>query len=129
MFDISDPGNVKEVHKLYLGENTDSEILYNYKAIMVNSDKNIIGFSYRVADSHLNPYYGVYNYDETMGFTEEFTYKQHANNYANLRGTYIGDTIYILSLAQFDYANYRENSYVNAYHRSNYKLIEKLNLD
>ncbi len=129
MFDISDPGNVREVHKMYLGNNTYSDISYNYKAIMVNDEKNIIGFAYNEADNSMKQYYGIYHYDETLGFMEEFTYKQDAGNYATLRGTYVGDIIYILSLAQYDYDNYRENSYVNAYDRKSYKRIDRLNMD
>ncbi len=126
MFDISDPSNVKEVHKMHLGNDVTSEILYNYKSILVDPEKNIIGFSYNI---NIKQCYGIYTYDDTLGFQEEYTYQQDTSNNAPLRGTYIGDTVYILSLARYNMDNYKEVSYVKAFDRKTYKMIERLNID
>lgn len=130
MFDISDPSNVKEVHKLYLGDYTESEALDQYKEILVNDNKNIIGFSYSGYDINgMRQFYGVYHYDETVGFVQEYTFKQKTNIYNALRGTYIGEVVYILSLKQDPYYSDGEGGFINAYDRKEYQNLQSLSLN
>lgn len=128
MFDISNPYDVKEIHKTSLGENVYSEVLSNYKAILVNDKTNIIGFPYEDCSYNLNRLsYAVYSYNEEMGFMEEFsTYEETWSN-VNFRGTYINDVFYLLHLPQME-QNGDEKGYIAAYSRKDYKLLKKINL-
>ncbi len=45
MFDISNPADVKEQSKLNLSEYDYSDALYNYKAVLIDTDQNLFGFS------------------------------------------------------------------------------------
>ena len=44
MFDISNPKDVKEVHKTVLEECYSTDVSYNYRAAFVDVEKNLIGF-------------------------------------------------------------------------------------
>jgi len=90
MFDVSDPSNVTECSKLAL-EDTYSEALYNHHAILVNAEKNIIGFA-------TNNEYLVYGYGDE-GFYQRATIKLTAEEYswASSRGIYIGDIFYVVN--------------------------------
>ena len=65
MFDVSDPANVLEESTISIKSNY-SEASYNHKAIMVDSDKNIIAFA-TLNDSG-KAYVYIYGYDSDKGF-------------------------------------------------------------
>lgn len=93
MFDISDPSDVKEIDKYVLKDNYHCPGIYNYKAIMINSEKNIFGFE-------CEENYLVFSYDGEKGFVNEFLYelkdKEEFEVYGNgTRGLYIGQTFYL----------------------------------
>jgi uncharacterized secreted protein with C-terminal beta-propeller domain len=113
MFDMSNPADVKEVHKLVLDGYIDSEASYNHKAILVDARKNLIAFP--TDDSG----YYVYTYDEKSGFSERVkvnlnpelwwggadTYEDDYRGDAmidwvymspTIRGLFIGDIFYIV---------------------------------
>lgn len=110
MFDISDPSDVKESDKYVVKGQYDSPGLYNYKAIMIDTDKNIFGFESEGV-------YMVFSYQEGEGFVNKFlyTYNEASANYYdyyydndNVRGMFIGDTLYLTShngVKAFDMAN------------------------
>lgn len=100
MFDISDPSDVKEISRKII-ENIDyfpGE--YNYKALTVSPQKNVIGF---VTTSYgnrggSNSSYFVFSYDDHNGFKNAMTYSAQndvSSEFENSRGVYIGDTFYI----------------------------------
>ena len=93
MFDISNPEQVVEENKLVLKDCFYSEAFYNYKSVVINPEKNIIGF---LAEDD----YYVISYEEGRGFLEEFTALNAtftANmDYQEVRGSYIGDYFYLL---------------------------------
>lgn len=94
MFDTSDKTNIKEKFKLFLGDKyTWSEASYNHKAILVSSNKAIIGFP-------ANNSYLIYRYDNKNGFTKlhEMSFDDNDYYYGNIRGLYIGDYIYIYNV-------------------------------
>ena len=69
------------------------EGIYNYKAIMINPEKNIFGFE-------CEENYLVFSYDGEKGFVNEFLYelkdKEEFEVYGNgTRGLYIGQTFYL----------------------------------
>ena len=76
MFDISDPSDVKESDKYVVKGQYDSPGLYNYKAIMIDTDKNIFGFESEGV-------YMVFSYQEGEGFVNKFlyTYNEASANY------------------------------------------------
>ncbi len=93
MFDISDPSDVKEIDKYVLKDNYHCPGIYNYKAIMINPEKNIFGFE-------CEENYLVFSYDGEKGFVDEFLYelkdKEEFEVYGNgTRGLYIGQTFYL----------------------------------
>lgn len=105
MFDISDPYNVTEEDKAILEDMYSSEALYNHKAILVSSAKNIIGF---VADGYeqftaenecffeYGQYYYIYSY-ENGEFVKKSVVCIGDDFYGNVRGMYIGEYIYVVT--------------------------------
>lgn len=96
MFDLSDPSNVKEVHKYIIQDANDSEGLINYKAIMINPDKNLFGFHCRTDIDN----YMVFSYDPEKGFQNQLVYsfkgtEDYSLSINNVRGLYINDTFYL----------------------------------
>lgn len=98
MFDISDPTNVQEVSRLHLEEYYYSEALYNHHAVMISPGKNIIGFEAEGSDR--GDYwreYLIYAY-EGDAFVQKLKIdtKNEGGGYYQARGTFIGDTFYLL---------------------------------
>lgn len=96
MFDLSDPSNVKEIHKYVIQDANDSQGLVNYKAIMINPDKNLFGFHCRTDIDN----YMVFSYDPEKGFQNKLVYSFKGTEDYNLainnvRGLYINDTFYL----------------------------------
>ncbi|MCU6763506.1 beta-propeller domain-containing protein [Brotonthovivens ammoniilytica] len=65
MFDISDPANVEEVQKYVIKDANDCSLLNNYKAVMIDPQKNVIGFS---CDNK----YLIFTYHDKKGFQNVF---------------------------------------------------------
>lgn len=101
MFDISDPSNVTEQDKFIIDNSNYSNAQYNHKAIMINPQKNIIGFVYEgTSPSTYNyqTYYVTYTYKKGEGFIETARYPlTDSYDFAteSVRGVYIGDILYI----------------------------------
>lgn len=103
MFDISNPKDVKQVGKTVV-ENIDGfPGEYNYKALTVSPDKNVIGLVTTAYDSRGVGYsYMVFSYNEEKGFENQLTYTfASSNTYyggdnENARGVYVNDTFYIV---------------------------------
>ena len=112
MFDLSDPSNVKQLHKFVIKDTYDCPLFYNYKAAMIDTEKNVFGF---MCDSS----YMVFCYDEEKGFENVFTenlgdsyYGYSYNGLQEVRGCFIGDNFYLVGGGQiriYDMANdYKE---------------------
>ena len=93
MFDISDPSQVAELDKYVIKGASYLPSDYNYKAILADGEKNLIGF---VCDGE----YLVFSYDEEKGFQNLLTYTMSDWEYwdgdASCRGVYAGDEFYIV---------------------------------
>ena len=119
MFDISDPADVQEVTKLNLSEYDYSEALYNHKAVLIHSEANIIGFE---AEGHGNRYrrkYLIFSYDREKDiFVQEMELNAMDvnGNFCQTRGTFIGNTFYLLC----------SDGSITSYDRSSGKKIEVL---
>lgn len=102
MFDISDPSMVLEKDKLICYSSSYSTAS-NHKAVLVNKEKNIIGFA--GSDD-----YFIYSYDKEKGFVQRaklpYVIKNEQNpdyslsysDVENTRGLYIGDYFYLCNL-------------------------------
>lgn len=91
MFDISDPKDVKEVHKTVLEECYSTDVSYNYRAAFVDVEKNLIGFP---GYQEQQEYY-IYSYDKEKGFTCVFEKKLSGSS--EVRGLYAGDKFYLVT--------------------------------
>lgn len=104
MFDISNPADVKEVNKLVLKDTYDCSLFYDYKAAMIDPQKNLFGF---MCDEN----YMVFTYDDKSGFENVFAENFSEEYYYGMdgiRGCYIGDTLYLIGGGQiriYDMAN------------------------
>ncbi len=99
MFDIRNPKDVKEEKKLVLKGINDCEALDNYKAILIDDEKNLIGFA--VQDYKNGVYhwkYLVFAYDEKEGFVKKLDYgfAQDSYDFHTTRGIYIDSVLYIV---------------------------------
>ena len=112
MFDVSDPANVKEVHKHSLTDFSYTGVENDHKAALIDVEKGIIGFPVR-GYQNTGEYnvYVVYGYDEKDGFYPKFS-EGYAMGYdadlyefkyelftTDCRGAYIGDTFYMINPA------------------------------
>ncbi|MFW5676993.1 MAG: beta-propeller domain-containing protein [Acetivibrio ethanolgignens] len=93
MFDISNPLELREEKKLVLTECFYSSAFDDYRTVLINPEKNLIGFLTE-EDYHL------FSYKETDGFVKRLTV-DHASitenmNYQEVRGVYIGEDFYLL---------------------------------
>ncbi|MDE5863062.1 MAG: beta-propeller domain-containing protein [Lachnospiraceae bacterium] len=123
MFDINNPADVTEQDKYIIEKSSYSEALYNHKAIMINSEKNIFGFLYCCMDSNYNDiyYYSTYSYDKEKGFVETARYRINDGSeyeYDAVRGVYIGDYLYLAT-----------NRSITSYKLGSADAIAQINLD
>ncbi len=99
MFDTSDPSDVREVDKMVLDDYQYSDALYNHKAIMIDTDKNLFGFL-ATTWSYQEDWGRFLTFSYRDGFVQNAAYKLMDATNAVIpsyegRGTYIGDYIYI----------------------------------
>lgn len=92
MFDISDPSDVKEVHKHLIKDACYSEVFHDYRAVLVDPKKNLIGFQ---VDGNRENYY-IFSYDKVNGFQVEMKEEVNGAGGAGTRGLYIGDRFYVV---------------------------------
>ena len=114
MFDLSDPSEVREMDRFILKNVSFCDALYNYRAILASSQKNLFGFAYGIYgstddryDYSENFYYGLFSYDEEKGFDPQMYLKIDNNElfngdmsyqeYRKVRGVYIGNRFYLVT--------------------------------
>lgn len=91
MFDISSPSDVREYSKLVLPDVNYSEAWYDYKSVLIDPAKNLIGFGSNGNGSH----YHLFQYEDSDGFIQKLDLTWDI--YSDMRGLYIGDTFYVLN--------------------------------
>lgn len=89
MFDVSDPADVEEVQNYVLKDIYSTDVSYNYKAALVNAEKNLIGFPAYGQEQH----YYIFSYDEN-GFRCVFD-RELVGYYSDVRALYVGDRLYL----------------------------------
>ena len=118
MFDVSDKEHVTEISKTNLEKYNYSEALYNHHAALINVGKNLIGFA--AEGSNKGEYwfhYFVYAYEnEEFVQTLKINAKNKDGNCFIVRGSYIGDTFYLL----------RRDGSVDSYHLDDGRHLESL---
>lgn len=118
MFDVSNPADVKEQDKYNLSEYDYSEGLYNYKAVMIDTKKNLFGFMAEGWDGENKEDYLLFSYEDgAFQQKMKISCDQDAGGiYASVRGTYIGDVFYLMY----------EDGRIEAYSLADGGLLEKL---
>lgn len=116
MFDISDPYNITELDKTVIPDVYYSTAQYNHKSLMIDPERNLIGFyteCYNNRNYEYKEAYVIYSYTLEEGFQEEFTcilsddliFSQGATEYGmnfyNIRGLYIDDYFYLVDGNRF----------------------------
>ena len=107
MFDLSDPDEIREVNRIVIPGITWAPAIDDYKSILVDAEKNLIGF-------YCDGRYLVYSYDSENGFDRMLVYDFFEDDlmdtaqYDTMRGLYIGDTLYLAGdgfVVSFDLAD------------------------
>lgn len=111
MFDISDPSDVKEVSNYTLDEYYYSDVFYDYRAALVDSDRNIIGFPL----SGPVDQYTIFSYDDSKGFQLLMQEEINGTSYLGTRGVYANDRFYVIN-----------GNAIEAYQMSDYKKIDDI---
>lgn len=93
MFDISDNANVQEVQKYVMENVYSADVMYDYRAALIDVEKNIIGFSAYGGEGES---YYVFRYDDGDGFECLMDEAVNGNGYQTARGVYIDDTLYVV---------------------------------
>lgn len=99
MFDISNPADVKEQSKMKLPEYEGAEALYNYKAVLIDTEKNLFGFAVEGYGNESDEYaYMLFTFENgefrkimDINCSDEERYGW------NVRGTYIGDRFFLMA--------------------------------
>lgn len=92
MFDISDPTNVTEVHTYTIEERYGSDVFHDYKAVLADYEKNMIGFSAYNMDEK----YYIFSYDKENGFAVEMEEVVNGGSYMSTRGLYVGERFFVV---------------------------------
>ena len=98
MFDVSDKSNVTEIARKNLKDYNYSEALYNHRAVMISTGKNIFGFAAEGSSGgQFYRKYFVFSY-ENDAFVQKLKVDagNADGNYYSVRGTFIGDVFYLL---------------------------------
>lgn len=97
MFDVSDPKNPVEENSYVLNESDYCDALQgNYKAILADPKKNLIGFA--AGDN-----YSLFKYDKKNGFSLIRDTKMKYDNSGGYRGLYSGDNFYVAGNGEIEY--------------------------
>lgn len=97
MFDISNPADVKEQSKMELTGYDYSEALYNYKAVLIDTKKNIFGFSVEDYDEDKFVYMLFKFENGEFCKVMEIDCSDFERYGYGIRGTYIGERFFLLA--------------------------------
>ncbi|MDR1089317.1 MAG: beta-propeller domain-containing protein [Coriobacteriales bacterium] len=105
VFDVSDPFAVREADK-QLVDASYSEALNNHKAVLIDAEKNLIGFSVETEMRYDSSdvlyryeslsYYLIYGYDRDTGFFERAAIEL-PEEYEPARALYLDDYLYLVN--------------------------------
>ncbi len=112
MVDISDSSDVKEVQKYTMENVYSADVMYDYKAALIDPEKNVIGFA---ADGNDGENYYVFSYDNTNGFECLMNETVNGNGYQSARGVYVDNTLYVV-----------KGNIIEAYNMADYQKTDDL---
>lgn len=112
MFDIRDNTDVKEVQKYVLKNVYSADVMYDYRAALIDVEKNIIGFS---AEGGNGERYYVFSYDSDNGFECLMDETVNGNGYQTVRGVYIDTILYVV-----------KGNIIEAYSMEDYKKVDDI---
>ena len=93
MFDIRDPSDVKEVSKYTLDQYYYSDVFSDYRAALVDPEKNLIGFPLSGSANQ----YVILSYDKDQGFQVQMQEEVNGNSYLGTRGVYANEKFYVIN--------------------------------
>ena len=93
MFDISDNSDVKEVSKYTLDQYYYSDVFSDYRAALVDPEKNLIGFPLSGSADQ----YVILSYDKDQGFQVQMQEEVNGNSYLGTRGVYANEKFYVIN--------------------------------
>ena len=112
MFDISDAADVKEKDTYVLENVYSTDVSYDYKAALVDPEKNVIGFPGQEAGGRK---YYLFSYDRKDGFKSLMGEEINGSAMMGARGIYIGDVLYIV-----------QGNVIESYSLEDYKKISDI---
>ncbi len=112
MFDISDNTDVKEVQKYVMKNVYSADVMYDYRAALIDVKKNIIGFSANEGDGEK---YYVFSYDADNGFECLMNETVNGNGYQTARGVYIDTNLYVV-----------KGNIIEAYSMKDYQKVDDI---
>lgn len=112
MFDISDKMDVKEKDTFVLENVYGADVSYDYKAALIDPDRNIIGFS---GDSMGGKRYFLFKYDKEGGFICNMEEEINGNDMSGTRGVYVEETLYVV-----------QGNIIEAYSLKDYEKVDDL---
>src|SRR5699024_5052695 len=107
MFDISSPEDVREVASYTIEDTYYTDVSSDYKAVLIDTEKNLIGFSASGDQEH----YYVVQYKEGEGFVLAMDEEVNGGVWQTNRGVYIEDTLYVVkgnAVESYDMKNYQK---------------------
>ena len=112
MFDISDKTDVKEEDTYVLKNVYSTDVSYDYKAALVDWEKNLIGFAGYTQGGQR---YFLFEYDDEKGFVCNLEEDINGNGMRNSRGIYIEETLYVI-----------QGNIIEAYSLKDYQKVDDL---
>ena len=113
MYNVSN-GKAKQISKKVLKRYMDSDALHDYKSIIVDKEKNLIGFNATLSNGNYDDVYVLYRFENNK-FKKLAEISLSGESYA-VRGLYIDNYFYIVNLGKD----------VKVLDLNNYKVVKKL---
>ena len=113
MYNVSN-GKAKQISKKVLKRYMYSDALYDYKSIIVDKEKNLIGFNATLSNGNYDDVYVLYRFENNK-FKKLAEVSLSGESYA-VRGLYIDSYFYIVTLGKD----------VKVLDLNNYKVVKKL---
>lgn len=113
MYNVSN-GKAKQISKKVLKRYMDSDALYDYKSIIVDKEKNLIGFNATLSNGNYDDVYVLYRFENNK--FKKLAEVSLSGESCAARGLYIDNYFYIVTLGKD----------VKVLDLNNYKVVKKL---
>lgn len=117
MFDLSDPAQIEEAGKALLKDYNYSAILNDHREVLIDAERNLIGFTAEGSDrGDFRKDFVLYSYEDGDFIQKLKVNTYDGDGYYDVRGTYIGNVLYLL----------KENGTAQAYDLNTGELLSEL---